>query len=61
MKFKNYKSAIENNVFVDEAVSELINNGCIQEVPFQPSMKNLNKFVVQYKYPDENNQKSSQT
>ena len=47
MKFKNYKSAIENNVFVDEAVSELINNGCIQEVPFQPFVVNPLSVAIQ--------------
>lgn len=47
MKFKNNKSAIENNVFVDEAVSELINNGCIQEVPFQPFVVNPLSVAIQ--------------
>ena len=36
MKFKNNKSAITNELFVDKSISDLLESGCVQEVPFQP-------------------------
>ena len=40
MKFRNNKSALKNSLFVNEAITELISNGCILEVPFQPFVVN---------------------
>jgi hypothetical protein len=34
MYFKNNKSALDNSEFVDQAVSELVDSGCVHEVPF---------------------------
>ena len=36
MFFKNNKSALDNSEFVDQAVSELVYSGCVQNVPFIP-------------------------
>jgi hypothetical protein len=36
MKFKNNKSAINNELFVDKSISDILESGCVQEVPFQP-------------------------
>jgi hypothetical protein len=40
MYFKNNKSALDNSEFVDQAVSELVDSGCVHEVPFIPYMVN---------------------
>jgi hypothetical protein len=40
MYFKNNKSALDNSEFVDQAVSELVDNGCVHEVPFIPYVVN---------------------
>jgi hypothetical protein len=34
MYFKNNKSALDNSEFVDQAVSELVDSGCVHKVPF---------------------------
>ena len=36
MYFKNNKSALDNSEFVDQTVSELVDSGCVHEVPFIP-------------------------
>ena len=36
MFFKNNKSALDNSEFVDQAVSELVYSGCVQNIPFIP-------------------------
>lgn len=36
MKMKNNKSAIKNEQFVDQSISDLLDSGCMQEVPFEP-------------------------
>lgn len=36
MYFKNNKSAKDNIEFEDKSVSELLEIGCMQEVPFRP-------------------------
>ena len=38
--FENNKSAINNSEFVTEAISELVNSGCVVQVPFQPFIVN---------------------
>jgi hypothetical protein len=40
MYFKNNKSALDNSEFVDQAVSELVDSGCVHEVPFIPYVVN---------------------
>ena len=40
MFFKNNKSALDNSEFVDQAVSELVDSGCVHEVPFIPYVVN---------------------
>lgn len=40
MYFKNNKSALGNSEFVDQAVSELVDFGCVHEVPFIPYVVN---------------------
>ncbi|CAC5415666.1 unnamed protein product [Mytilus coruscus] len=40
MKFRNNKSAADNTDFVNEAVLELLKNGCVHEVPFKPFVVN---------------------
>jgi hypothetical protein len=47
MQFNNNKSALENNEFVNEAISELLDNGCIHEVPFQPFVVNPLSVAIQ--------------
>ena len=37
-KQANQKSALEHKEFVDEAITDLLNNGCIQRVPTAPHM-----------------------
>ena len=36
MNIKNNTSAIKNEHFVDQSISDLLESGCIQEVPFHP-------------------------
>jgi hypothetical protein len=36
MYFKNKKYALDNSEFVDQAVSELVDSGCVHEVPSIP-------------------------
>ena len=40
MKFKNNQSALKHSDFVDSTISELLNDGCIYQVPFQPFVVN---------------------
>ena len=40
MYFKNNKSALDNSEFVDQAVSELVDSGCVYKVPFIPYVVN---------------------
>lgn len=37
---KNNRSALENSSFVKEAISDLLNKGCVIEVPFKPKVVN---------------------
>ena len=34
--FRNNKSAINNTKFVDSEISQLLENGCVIQVPFKP-------------------------
>ena len=36
MNIKNNKSAIKNEHFVDQSISDLLESRCVQEVPFHP-------------------------
>ena len=36
MNIKNNTSAIKNEHFVDQSISDLLESGCVQEVPFHP-------------------------
>ena len=36
MYFSNNKSALSNEKFVSEAISELVQSGCVIKVPFKP-------------------------
>ena len=36
MNIKNKTSAIKNEHFVDQSISDLLESGCVQEVPFHP-------------------------
>ena len=36
MNIKNNKSAVKNEHFVDQSISDLLESGCVQEVPFHP-------------------------
>ena len=36
MNINNNKSAIKNEHFVDQSISDLLESGCVQEVPFHP-------------------------
>ena len=36
MNIKNNKSAIKNEHFVDQSISDLLESGCVKEVPFPP-------------------------
>ncbi|CAC5424790.1 unnamed protein product [Mytilus coruscus] len=47
MSLKNNKSANVHSKFVDEAISELLNIGCIIETPFQPFVVNPLSVAVQ--------------
>jgi hypothetical protein len=47
MQFNNNKSALENSEFVNEAISELLDNGCIHAVPFQPFVVNPLGVAIQ--------------
>ncbi|CAC5366298.1 unnamed protein product [Mytilus coruscus] len=47
MSFKNYKSANVHSNFVNEAISELLNIGCVIETPFQPFVVNPLSVAVQ--------------
>jgi hypothetical protein len=47
MQFNNNKSALENSEFVNEAISELLDNGCIHAVPFQPFVVNPLSVAIQ--------------
>ncbi|CAC5394903.1 unnamed protein product [Mytilus coruscus] len=47
MSFKNNKSANVYSKFVNEAISELLNIGCIIETPFQPFVVNPLSVAVQ--------------
>lgn len=47
MLFKNNKSANVHSKFVNEAISELLNIGCIIETPFQPFVVNPLSIAVQ--------------
>jgi len=40
MFMKNNKSAITNSEFVEQAITELVENGCAYEVPFKPFVVN---------------------
>ena len=40
MYFKNNKSALDNSEFVNQAVSELVDYGCVHTVPFIPYVVN---------------------
>ena len=40
MFLKNNKSSLKNADFVDHAISDLLDTGCIQEVPFKPFVVN---------------------
>lgn len=40
MFFRNNNSALVHSDFVNEAISELVNNGCVIEIPFQPFVVN---------------------
>ena len=40
MYFKNNKSALDNSKFVDQVVSELVDSGCVHQVPFIPYVVN---------------------
>ena len=40
MFHKNNRSALHNNDFVSEAVSDLVQSGCVIQVPFQPFVVN---------------------
>ena len=40
MFFKNNKSALDNSEFVDQAVSELVDSGCVHKVPCIPYVVN---------------------
>ncbi|CAC5391543.1 unnamed protein product [Mytilus coruscus] len=47
MSFKNNKSANVHSKFVNEAISELLNIGCVIETPFQPFVVNPLSVAVQ--------------
>lgn len=47
MKFKNNNSAFIHYDFVDQRVSELVNNGCVIETHFQPFVVNPLSVSVQ--------------
>ncbi|CAC5375034.1 unnamed protein product [Mytilus coruscus] len=47
MSFKNNKSANVHSKFVNEAISELLNIGCVIETPFQPFFVNPLSVTVQ--------------
>ena len=40
MCFKNNRSALGNDVFVSQTISDLIKSGCVVKVPFQPFVVN---------------------
>ncbi|CAC5360929.1 unnamed protein product [Mytilus coruscus] len=47
MFFKNNKSALMNESFVNQTVSELVSTGCVVEVPFQPHVVNPLSVAIQ--------------
>jgi hypothetical protein len=47
MYFKNSKSALDNSEFVDQAVSELVDSGCVYKVPFG---QKIFKFIATAKF-----------
>ncbi|CAC5396422.1 unnamed protein product [Mytilus coruscus] len=47
MFFKNNKSALLNELFVNQTVSELVSTGCVVEVPFQPHVVNPLSVAIQ--------------
>ena len=47
MKFKNNQSALKHSDFVDLSISELLKEGCIHQVPFQPFVVNPLSVAVQ--------------
>jgi hypothetical protein len=40
MCFKNNRSALGNEEFVSQTISDLIKSGCVVQVPFQPFVVN---------------------